>query len=413
MHVQQKLQLRPETPVQDAGFSADSQSLWTVHDELHVRRWDTETGAEQCRLDPWNSPIPSRFVSPAWDWDRRRARACVSACGRYLLALLPETEHGTVFSRVFSLESLEIITVNYGLCWFSSQPGVLTKGHGKQLAATAKIADVEPSSFSHLHDLAADQYLHELAFLPQSHRRFCLSPDRRHVASWQGWQEHNTILPPRANEVSVWDIADQSRTSRFEFEQNRPLAGHQDAIFDALFLVGEDPRLVTTSRKESWGSASDEHNALVWDFASAEPLFALEGLCRSAVHVKSTPCGKMLLTLSAHDTIREAFVRVFDAASGRALFQTASHRTQQLPPYACGVDAMAVSADSRYLATLCSNTGRVHVTALDDATLLASYDVAVSDNETDRQALLRFSPDSSQLLVAVSHACIEVRRLAD
>ena len=77
------------------------------------------------------------------------------------------------------------------------------------------------------------------------------------------------------------------------------------------------------------------------------------------------------------------------------------------------MDTMAVSADSRYLATLCSNTGRVHVTTLADATLLASYDVAVPDKEIARNVLLRFSPDSSQLLAAVSRNCIEVRRLAE
>ncbi|MEQ8206342.1 MAG: hypothetical protein RIA65_09225, partial [Woeseia sp.] len=140
--------------------------MWTVHDDLIARRRDIYKGFEEAHINPWQNPESSGYVSPAWQWDRARARGTLSACGRYYLALLPATDHQGVFSRVFDLSNHQLLTVNYGLCWFCDVPGVLIKAQTNTVPTGIDVADIEQSGHSHLYDLN-EGYLYPLDFLPQ------------------------------------------------------------------------------------------------------------------------------------------------------------------------------------------------------------------------------------------------------
>jgi len=381
--------------------------VWTVHDDLIARRRDIYKGFEEAHINPWLNPESSGYVSPAWQWDKARARGTLSACGRYYLALLPATDHQGVFSRVFDLSNHQLLTVNYGLCWFCDVPGVLIKAQTNTVPTGIDVADIEQSGHSHLYDLN-EGYLYPLDFLPQGHAQFCLSPDARHAASWQAWREHNVEVPFRANEVSVWDVADQSRKSRLEYSATRTLAGHQDAISAAFFLPGQSPRLLTASKQESWGVANDACNGLVWDFETGEPLFSLETDSRSALLPAVTADGTRILVVTERNTLREPFVRCLDATDGRELFRSQSHAGSSLQAHERGVDHIAVSPDSRYLASLCVRSGEVHITDLVRGCLTDTVVVDGGERDADDLGLIRFSPDSSKLLVSCSPDRISV-----
>lgn len=406
----QVLNHRLVSPVKSAGFSADSTSVWTVHDDLIARRRDICRGFEEAHLNPWRTPESSAYVSPEWRWDEARARSILSACGRYYLAMLPAIDHPGVFSRVFDLRSHALLTVNYGPCRFMDASGVLLKSHNNTVPSGTDLARLEPSGLGHLYDFQKG-YLYPLDFLPQGHAQLCLSPDLQHAASWKGWREHNVEVPHRANEVSVWDVADQRRVSRLEYSATQTPGGHQDAISAAVFLPGKSPRLLTASKQESWGVANDNCNGLVWDFENGEPLFALEADKRAALLPTVTPDGSRILVVTERNTLREPFVRCLDATNGRELFRTESHDGGSLQSQECGVDQIAVSPDSLYLASLCARSGEVHITDLVRGCLTDTVVVDGIEQDADDSGLIRFSPDSSKLLVSCRSDQISVFEL--
>ncbi len=155
------------------------------------------------------------------------------------------------------------------------------------------------------------------------------------------------------------------------------LTGHTDTVSDVEFSP-DGTKLA---------SASSDHTAKIWDFASGKELFTLKGHTDQVMQIKFSPNGKRVATASWDGT-----AKIWDVATGQVLMTLSGH-TGRLADIQYSPDGklLATVADDLMVKIWDAESGR-ELLSLPDASLF----------------LVSFSPDGSKVALGYEDGTIKI-----
>ena len=174
------------------------------------------------------------------------------------------------------------------------------------------------------------------------------------------------------------------------------LTGHTDEINDVVFSP-DGTRLA---------SASTDHTARIWDFASGKELFTLQGHTDTVMQIRFSPDGKRVATASWDGT-----ARVWAVATGQPLMTLTGHKVED---QIVRLTNLEYSPDGKLLATLAVNrtvvvwdaaSGRELFTLTESGEELTLFDDAMF-------FFFSFSPDGTKLAAGYDDGIIKVWDIA-
>lgn len=289
-------------------FSADGARIF-VQDQSF-----TEIGDDDCnRGYIWDVKTGDMLYRGSID-----PRGCSANCDYYA----PEVVDDDPVHRIYKVGSNEPVLEFEGCVWFGDSPHIAVLDR-----IWRKLSD-DSITYEHsqLYDFVRGHAICDLAFIPDGFRILKINEDGTRLLT----------TAKNTNEISAWDISAQKRIAHLAPSAERSIKGHLDTIKTALFLPGQNDRVMTITAPRVYSEGLDPMAAIIWDVESAEPLAQIlcggdrtanpnphDNACDIYHHFTFTDDGTWFAALRAdgYTGPNESMMRVFDTRSGEEVVQ--------------------------------------------------------------------------------------------
>lgn len=178
---------------------------------------------------------------------------CAANCDYYIPAITADDST----QRIYKVGSARPILEFEGRAWFDGSPDLV-------------VLNLEPHNLANgvvlykrrqLYNFKNCEIICDLDFISATRNITGLSDNGAHLL----------CTTEKANEMAVWDIKARECIARLAPSSTHSIKGHLDGIETALFVPGQNNRVMTITRPRVYSDGLDPMAAIIWDVATSQP----------------------------------------------------------------------------------------------------------------------------------------------